>query len=232
MTSEMFTAFIPCRAGSKRIPRKNTREFTPDGESLLAVKLEQLSKLTFVDEIVVSTDDPVCVEIAKAKLGSSVTIDRRSAELAQDSTPLADLIEHFGSIARGEKFLWTHVTSPFFSVKHYERAYEMYVNRDSRTQVSLMAVEKIRDFLWFRGQPLNFGVADDFWPPSQNLEPTFRVTSSLFLGPTDLLRNVKNRICSNPQLFEVHGHAAIDIDWEFQFSEATELLRHDPLLIK
>lgn len=89
MTSETFTAFVPCREGSKRIPRKNIREFTPDGESLLAVKLEQLSKLTFVDEIVVSTDDPVCAEIAKAKLGSDVKIDTRPAKLAQDSTPLA-----------------------------------------------------------------------------------------------------------------------------------------------
>ena len=232
MTSEMLTAFVPCRAGSKRVSRKNTREFTPDGESLLAVKLDQLSKLSFVDEILVSTDDPECAEIARAKLGSTVRIDRRPAKLAQDSTPLADLIEHFGSITRGERFLWTHVTSPFFSVKHYERAYQMYLARDSQTQVSLMAVEKIRDFLWFRGQPLNFGSSDDFWSPSQSLEPAFRVTSGLFLGPTDLLRNTKNRICSDPLLFEVHGSAAFDIDWAFQFDEATELLRHNPLLIQ
>ena len=41
----MITAFIPCRAGSERIAKKNTKLFAGKEGGLLAIKLEQLLKV-------------------------------------------------------------------------------------------------------------------------------------------------------------------------------------------
>lgn len=232
MRSQKLTALVPCRAGSKRVPAKNTRAFTAQSQSLLEVKLLQLAKLAFVDEIVVSTDDPACVAIAKATLGPHVRIDQRPHRLAQDNARLSDLIEHFGQIVSGADFLWTHVTSPFFSVNHYREAYEDYDSQDFVTRRSLMAVERVQDFLWFGNRPLNFGSGDIFWPRSQDLVPALRVTSGLFLGRTTLLREARNRICTDPKFFEVSGPSAIDIDWASDFNEASELVRRHPSLVE
>lgn len=231
MSIGRLTALVPCRSGSKRVPGKNTRPFMPHGESLLSVKLGQLSELGFVDEIIVSTDDPDCIEIAKARLGSEIVIDHRPPRLAQDDTSLSELTEHLGAIAGGEQFLWTHVTSPFFSSVHYEEAHKVYSSQAISGHRSLMAVEKINDFIWFSGQPLNFGSDDEFWPRSQDLTPAFRVTSGLFMGPTALLRDSRNRISADPLLFEVRGPVALDIDWPDDFEEAMKLVRRDPALV-
>ena len=37
--------FLPCRAGSTRVPEKNTRPFAGHGGGLLGVKLDQLERL-------------------------------------------------------------------------------------------------------------------------------------------------------------------------------------------
>lgn len=96
------------------MPGKNTRASTAQSHSSLRVKLLQLAKLAFVDEIVVSTDDPACVAIAKATLGAGARISQRRHRLAQDDTQLSGLIEHLGQIITGDDFLWTHIATPFF----------------------------------------------------------------------------------------------------------------------
>lgn len=95
-----------------------------------------------------------------------------------------------------------------------------------------MAVEEVQDFLWFGNQSLNFGSSDIFWPRSQDLIPDFRATSGLLLARTTLLREARNRICTNPKFFEVRGPSAIDIDWASDFNEASELVRRHPSLVE
>lgn len=55
-TDELI-AFLPCRAGSQRVPFKNTRQFDGDGRSLFDIKMQQLIACPHIDRIVVSTTD-------------------------------------------------------------------------------------------------------------------------------------------------------------------------------
>jgi len=66
---------IPARGGSKRIPRKNIKDFL--GKPIIAYSIEAALKSNLFDEVMVSTDDSEIAEIAKAK-GAKVSFMRSS----------------------------------------------------------------------------------------------------------------------------------------------------------
>ena len=54
-------AVIPCRAGSKRLEGKNTKDFC--GKPLICWTIEEALKCEFIDEILVTTNDPAINKI-------------------------------------------------------------------------------------------------------------------------------------------------------------------------
>ena len=56
-------AIIPARGGSKRIPRKNIKEFC--GKPILTYSIDAALKKKLFDEIMVSTDDEEIAKIAQ-----------------------------------------------------------------------------------------------------------------------------------------------------------------------
>ena len=60
---------ITARGGSKRIPRKNVKEFC--GKPIIAYSIEAAIESNLFDEVMVSTDDEEIAEIAK-KYGAVV----------------------------------------------------------------------------------------------------------------------------------------------------------------
>lgn len=78
-------AIIPARGGSKRIPRKNLRNFC--GRPIIAYAIEAALKAGCFDEVMVSTDDEEIREVSLS-LGASVPF-LRSAELSTDMAPTA-----------------------------------------------------------------------------------------------------------------------------------------------
>jgi pseudaminic acid cytidylyltransferase len=86
----MKIAVIPARGGSKRIPRKNIKEFL--GLPMIAWAINHARESKIFDHIVVSTDDDEIRSIAKKYLADYV-IDRPSC-LADDHTPTVPVIAH------------------------------------------------------------------------------------------------------------------------------------------
>lgn len=67
-------AIITARGGSKRIPKKNIRDFC--GKPILAYSIEAALSSRLFDHVMVSTDDTEIAEIAK-KYGAEVPFFRR-----------------------------------------------------------------------------------------------------------------------------------------------------------
>lgn len=86
----MNIAVIPARGGSKRIPRKNIKEFRGKPMIAWAVSIAQESSL--FDQIVVSTDDEEIADVAR-KWGA-ITPFMRPPKLADDHTPTVPVIAH------------------------------------------------------------------------------------------------------------------------------------------
>ena len=64
---------IPARGGSKRIPRKNIKDFL--GKPIIAYSIEAAIQSNLFDEIMVSTDDEEIAEVAK-KHGATIPFMR------------------------------------------------------------------------------------------------------------------------------------------------------------
>ena len=86
----MKVAIIPARGGSKRILRKNIKEFA--GKPMIAWAIEAANNSGMFDEVIVSSDDQEILDIAK-KLGGSKQF-LRPERLADDMTPTVPVIAH------------------------------------------------------------------------------------------------------------------------------------------
>ncbi|MEP1611070.1 MAG: pseudaminic acid cytidylyltransferase [Roseobacter sp.] len=81
-------AIIPARGGSKRIPRKNIRDFR--GKPIIAWSLDAALTSELFDEVLVSTDSPQIASVAR-EFGAAVPF-LRSAESSDDYATTADVI--------------------------------------------------------------------------------------------------------------------------------------------
>jgi len=86
----MRVAVIPARGGSKRIPRKNIKEFC--GKPMIAWSIEAALKSGCFDSVIVSTDDEEIAATAKAA-GAQVPFIRPAA-LSDDYTGTVPVIRH------------------------------------------------------------------------------------------------------------------------------------------
>lgn len=85
-----IVCIITARGGSKRVPRKNIKNFL--GKPLIAWSIEVAKQSGVLDRIIVSTEDKEIAEISK-QYGAEVPF-MRPAELAQDSTLTLPVIQH------------------------------------------------------------------------------------------------------------------------------------------
>jgi pseudaminic acid cytidylyltransferase len=86
----MRIAVIPARGGSKRIPRKNIKEFC--GKPMIAWAITTALESRLFDHVIVSTDDEEIAAISR-KWGAETPFSR-PAELADDLTPTVPVIAH------------------------------------------------------------------------------------------------------------------------------------------
>jgi pseudaminic acid cytidylyltransferase len=86
----MNIAIIPARGGSKRIPRKNIKEF--HGKPIIAYSIEAAKQSGCFDRIIVSTDDEEIVGVARA-YGADVPFLRPS-KISDDHAVTMDVIQH------------------------------------------------------------------------------------------------------------------------------------------
>ena len=82
-------AIITARGGSKRIPKKNIKNFL--GKPIICYSIESALKSECFDEVMVSTDSDEIAEIAR-KSGASVPF-LRSDKTSNDFSTTADVLE-------------------------------------------------------------------------------------------------------------------------------------------
>jgi N-acylneuraminate cytidylyltransferase len=122
-------AIITARGGSKRIPRKNIKDFL--GKPIIAYSIETALKSGLFDEVMVSTDDNEIAEVAK-KYGAKVPFFR-SAETSNDFAGTSDvIIEVLQEYTKfGQKFenaCCIYPTAPFISIDTLKNAFNILID--------------------------------------------------------------------------------------------------------
>ena len=105
---------IPARGGSKRIPRKNIKDFL--GKPIIAYSIEAALESKLFDEVMVSTDDEEIAQVAK-KYGAKVPF-MRSKKSADDYATTVDVlmevIECYNETGEGfDTICCIYPTAPF-----------------------------------------------------------------------------------------------------------------------
>lgn len=136
--SEKALAIITARGGSKRIPKKNIKEFC--GKPIISYSIEAALDSGIFHEVMVSTDSEEIADIAK-KFGAKVPF-MRSEKTASDFATTADvLLEVVREYAKkGDVFQYMsclYPTAPFVTAKKLRKAYENLKQSDA---VMLMPV--------------------------------------------------------------------------------------------
>lgn len=219
--------FLPTRKGSQRVKNKNTRNFAGIAGGLMENKLRQLVETKKIGEIIVSTNDEECMEIASKYLyDGRVEIIYRPDELCLDSTNLQDLICYVPTITNADHILWGHVTTPIADAIEYDRAVELYLSKLSEDYDSLVGVKELRNFLLDKkGRLINNNTSIP-WPRTQDLEPLYEINHTMFLAKRDVYLKYKNRLGMKPLLHIMDEMHSFDIDWEDDFAIAEALFKN------
>lgn len=221
---EPVFCFLPCRAGSQRVPRKNLRPISRFGHGLVEIKLAQLRASRRLAGIVLSTDDAEIIDYAEGLGEARLRVHRRDPALASSATSTDELVPHVAAIMPEGHVLWTHVTSPFVTAEHYDAAIDAYAGALAEGFDSLMSTTPLHEFLWNETGPINYDRAVERWPRTQTLAPVHEVNSAVFLAPLRVYREVGDRIGARPKLWPMNRITAMDIDWEEDFVLAEQMI--------
>lgn len=122
-------ALIPARGGSKRIPRKNIKEFY--SKPIIAYSIEAALESGLFDEVMVSTDDEEIATVAQG-YGAEVPF-LRSNENSNDFATTFDVITEVLDSYNGNGLVFKsacciYPTAPFITPNTLKKGYELLIS--------------------------------------------------------------------------------------------------------
>lgn len=122
----MNLCVIPARGGSKRIPRKNIKDFL--GKPVIAYAIQAAFDSRLFDEIMVSTDDEEIAEVAR-KYGATIPFFRSSEtsnDFAGTAEVLTEVINNYKKINKFfSKICCIYPVSPLIRAASLKEAYDL-----------------------------------------------------------------------------------------------------------
>ena len=124
-------AIIPARGGSKRIPKKNIKDFL--GKPIIAYSIETALKSNLFDKVVVSTDSEEIADIS-IEYGAEVPF-KRPFYLADDFIGTDQVLMHSIEWLKNNDFLYDYAccisaTAPFLNEKYLKEGLELIKKED------------------------------------------------------------------------------------------------------
>ena len=217
--SNKVAFFLPTRKGSERVKNKNTKPFAGIEGGLIENKIRQLVSSQLIDEIILSTNDETCIEIAEkyAKGDMCVRIIPRPEKLCLSTTNLQDLICYVPTITDADHILWGHVTTPLAGADQYDAGIHLYLEKLSEGYDSLVGVAELKNFILNKEGKLINNNTPIPWPRTQDLEPLYEINHTMFLAKREVYVEQKNRIGKKPLLHVMDELHSFDIDWPDDF---------------
>lgn len=180
---------IPARGGSKRIPRKNIKEFC--GRPIIAYSIEAALDSHLFDEVVVSTDDIEIAEVAH-RYGASVPFMRSeeaSGDFATATDALNEVLARYADCgAEPEWLCCLYATAPFVTAEKLRSAYALFDPKgaDCLCAVTEFEFPPLRAFRR-EGDKLVYNFPKYAKTRSQDLEPLYRDAGQFYFYGKDAI---------------------------------------------
>jgi N-acylneuraminate cytidylyltransferase len=214
---------IPARSGSKRIPKKNIRNFL--GKPIIAYSIETALKSGVFDEVMVSTDDVEIAEIAK-NYGAKVPF-YRSKENADDFATTFDVIkevitEYQKKQIHFDQACCFYATAPLVSAKSLNDAFSLLEKNKFDTVFPairfgfpIQRALKIDD-----KQKMSLIAPEHEQTRSQDLEPAYHDAGQFYVFNIKDILNKGKLWTDNTGIIEISENSAQDIDNEVDWQLA------------
>ena len=208
-----IVAIMPIKLINERCPGKNTRML--GGKPLLQYELDSLKKTGLCDSINVfcSSEDVIPF------IPEGVNFIKRSKDL---DLPTANFNQIFSAFVReldSDIYVFAHATAPFISVQTMSECIEAVKSGEYDSD---FCAEKIQDFLWQNGKPLNFDATN--LPRTQDLQPIYKETSGVYVFTKEVFLEYGRRIGIKPFVKCVGFKEMVDIDNPEDFDLAETLV--------
>jgi pseudaminic acid cytidylyltransferase len=192
----MNICIIPARGGSKRIPRKNIKNFF--GKPIISYSIESAINSRLFDEIMVSTDDAEIADIS-SKYGASVPFLRSHAN-SDDHTGTGDAVNEVLNkyLEMGIEYTITcclYPTAPLLSSKRIEEAFEKLSNSefDVIFPVAKYKPTVFRSFRITDDSHVEMNFPEHEKSRSQDLPDSYYDAGQFYLFRTNNFFNLKNK---------------------------------------
>lgn len=195
-------AVVPMKLNNQRLPQKNIKPFT-NGKPLCTYILNTLKSIDEIDDVFVYCSN----EEIKQYIPNDVNFLKRPEILDLDTASMTDVLKTFSKDVEADVYVMTHTTAPFISPDSIKKGLEKVISQDYD---SALAVEKLQDFMWKDGQPMNYDL--DKIPRTQDLPGIYMETSGFYIYKNKVINEYGRRIGNKPYFVEVGKIEAIDID--------------------
>ena len=215
-------AVITARGGSKRIPRKNIREFC--GKPIIQYSIEAALESGIFDEVMVSTDDEEIKEVALA-CGAKVPF-MRSAEASGDwamtHEVLLEVVSKYKEMGRTFNSLCCiYPTAPFITAQKLVDSMRLLQERQADTVMPVIPFS----FPPQRGLVINNDRLLFKWPEntmkrSQDLQPMYHDCGQYYCMSMDRFIQEKRLVMDYTVPYVISELEAQDIDKEIDWKLA------------
>ncbi len=211
-------AIITARGGSKRIPKKNIKEFC--GKPIIAYSIEAALSSGVFDEVMVSTDSGEIKTIAE-KYGASVPF-LRSEATSNDFATTADVLEEVLNSYKGigktfDSFACIYPTAPFVTGDRLAEATELLNDADAVLSVVRFSFPPQRAFV-IRDGNVVFQYPEFERTRSQDLEPIYHDCGQFYMCKADSFLKYHSMILPVTKPYILPEEEVQDIDtmsdWE------------------
>ena len=209
-------AIITARGGSKRIPRKNIRDFC--GSPIISYSIDAAISSNIFTEVMVSTDDN---EIAKIALENGAQVPfYRSSKNSDDYSTTADvLIEVLSEYEKnGLKFDYLcciYPTAPFVTSEKLKLALKKMINEKAEAIIPVVkfSYPPQRAFI-IKDDKLIYKYPENVFKRSQDLESLYHDAGQFYFIKVETFMKNKTLVCKNTIPLIVDELSVQDIDTE------------------
>ncbi|MFZ5537271.1 MAG: cytidylyltransferase domain-containing protein [Pseudomonadota bacterium] len=221
-------ALIPARGGSKGLPGKNILPLA--GKPMIQWSIEAAQGSRFVTRVVVSSDDPAILEVARAAGAETPFV--RPAELAQDDTPSMDVVLHaLDQLPPVDWVVLLQPTSPLRSAEDIDQAIARCLETGAPACVSVSESPALPWWM-FRvdatGRLVPFLDAAQRPQRRQEAPTLYTLNGAVYVARVDWLRKTRSFLTEETVAHVMPAERSVDIDTALDFRLAECLLTAQP----
>ncbi|WP_108647147.1 pseudaminic acid cytidylyltransferase [Polynucleobacter rarus] len=225
----MNIAVIPARGGSKRIPRKNIKDFC--GKPIIAWSIEVARESGLFSNVIVSTDDDEIAQISK-EFGAEVPFVRPE-ELSNDFVGTTKVIAHSTNWALNkysnlEAVCCIYATAPFIQVQDLVVAFKKLKSekKDYVFSITDFGTSIFRSFQLDSNGGLEMFFPEHFDTRSQDLPSAFHDAAQFYWGDTKSWIEEKKMFSKNSGAITLPRWRVQDIDTPDDWIRAEKIFKN------